>query len=182
MRAKRDETLSTAMLNQCSICLAASVLYRNWQRPGAVVNATVQEFETCKLMSRNEKASVYIMSVKEHKTAQEGYARLVLEGIDYARIVQYADSVRKCLNPNGGSDKLFLLSGGRSINSGKSYGLVLPSATRVRKIGATSVALRLGDLSKAHLVTRHQTSLALCSYRESVLPSHCRQPACRGGV
>ena len=131
-RAKRGETLSTAMLNQCSICLAASVLYKNWQRPGAVVNATVQEFEACKLMSRNEKASVYIMSVKEHKTAKEGYARLVLDGIDYARIVQYAGTVRKCLNPNEGSNKLLLLSGGRSINSlssriqslSKSYGLV----------------------------------------------------------
>lgn len=82
-----------------------------------MVNATLQEFEACKLMPRNEKASVYIMSVKEHKTAKEGYARLVLKGIDYVRIVQYVGTVRKCLNPNEGSEKLFVLSGGRSINN-----------------------------------------------------------------
>ena len=80
-RAKRGETLSTAMLNQYSICFTASVLYKNWQRPCAMVNANVQEFESCKLASRNEKASVYITSAKQLMNA-------ILEGINYAQIVQ----------------------------------------------------------------------------------------------
>ena len=45
------------------------------------MNATLQEFKACELMQRDEKASLYIMAVKEHKTAQEGYGqRLLLRG------------------------------------------------------------------------------------------------------
>ena len=40
---------------------------------------------------------------------------------------------------------------------GTKYGLNLPSASRVRKIGATSVALNLGDSAQAHLVTRQMS-------------------------
>ena len=40
---------------------------------------------------------------------------------------------------------------------GNRYGLCLPSATRVRKIGATSVALTLGQSPTANLVTRQMS-------------------------
>ena len=56
---------------------------------------------------------------------------------------------------------LFVLSGGRPVNKlskavGHRYGLNLPSCSRVRKIGATSVALNL-DEKKARLVTRQMS-------------------------
>ena len=57
-----------------------------------------------------------------------------------------------------------MLSGGRPINKlssrlkavGRQYGLDLPNASRVRKIGATSVALNL-DEKEARLVTRQMS-------------------------
>ena len=163
-RTKQGETLAKERLNQCSVTLAASILYKNWQRPGAIANATLEEFSACKLMQQKDgKApSVYVMCVKEHKTAQDGYARVLLEGIDYSRILLYKNTVRKCLDPDGTSTNLFVLSGSRPLTKlssriqslGKIYGLTLPTATRVRKIGATSVALNLGDTATAHLVTR----------------------------
>ena len=163
-RTKQGETLAKECLNQCSVTLAASILYKNWQRPGAIANATLEEFSACKLMQQKDgKApSVYVMCVKEHKTAQDGYARVLLEGIDYSRILLYKNTVRKCLDPDGTSTNLFVLSGSRPLTKlssriqslGKIYALTLPTATRVRKIGATSVALKLGDTATAHLVTR----------------------------
>ena len=62
------------------------------------------------------------------------------------------------------SPLLFLLSGGRPINKLSSrlkavdhrYGLDLPNASRVRKIGATSVAVNL-DEKEACLVTRQMS-------------------------
>ena len=84
-RTKQGETLAK---ERCSVTLAASILYKNWQRPGAIANAALEEFSACKIMQHKDgKApSVYVMCVKEHKTAQDGYARVLLEGIDYSRI------------------------------------------------------------------------------------------------
>lgn len=78
-------------------------------------------------------------------------------GIHYDRIVQYKSTVRKFLDVDNTALPLFILSGAQPLTNlsswiqalGRSYGLVLPTATRVRKIGATSVALNLGDTAKA---------------------------------
>ena len=64
---------------------------------------------------------------------------------------------------HGLSPLLLLLCGAQPLSNlsswvqelGARYDLVLPSATRVRKIGATEVAMRLGDTTDTHLVTRH---------------------------
>jgi hypothetical protein len=168
------------------VILAGSLLFKNWQRPGAIVNATLQEFKACKLMQRDEKASLYIMAAKEHKTAQEEYAKVVMEGVDYARIVQYKVSVRKCLDVEGTASHLFILSGGRKVTKlssrvqslGKKFGLTLPTATRVRKIGATSVALNVGDSATAQRVTRqlsHSAATESEYYQAIVGDSHTIQ-------
>ena len=60
------------------------------------------------------------------------------------------------------------LSGGRVLTNlstrikklGEKYKLSLPSASRVRKIGATSVAMNIGDSSTAHIVTRQMSHSA----------------------
>lgn len=70
-RAKHWETLSTAHLNECTVTLAASVIYKNWQRPGALCNTTVAEFRQCKLV--HGKTPVYVLAVREHKTVQGYY-------------------------------------------------------------------------------------------------------------
>lgn len=178
-RASRQEVLPVSALDGCSIAVAASILYKNWQRPGAVANATLQEFRECKLVQKDETTPLYVVSVREHKTALEGYAKLVLDGTDHCRIIQYKATVRKLQDSDGKSPQLFLLSGGRPLTHlssriqsfGKRYNLNLPTAAKVRKIGATAVAQNLGNTPEAHLVTRQlaHSSQTECQYYQAII-------------
>lgn len=79
--------------------------------------------------------------------------------------MQYITTVRLLQDTLGKSPNLFVLSGAHPVKKlssqiqrvGLKYGLNLPSATKVRKIGATSVALKLGESAEAHLVTRQMS-------------------------
>ena len=51
--------------------------------------------------------------------------------------------------------------------------LLLPTATRIWKIGATEVAMRLGDTTDAHLISRHNNYITLGCDRDSVLSGDC---------
>ena len=114
----------------------------NWQRSGAVVNATLNEFKGAKV-TREGKVTLFIRSVLNHKTAMEGVTKVILEPLDQARVVQYVETVRQAQDITGKSPTLFLLTGGRTITNQSSkikklvdrYGLSLPSVSRVRKIG-----------------------------------------------
>lgn len=164
MDAERGKPITTSQLNMCSIAIAGSILYKNWQRPGAVCNASLSEYQNAKTIVQDVKTR-YVMSVQQHKTSQEGYAKLVLEPLDHARICQYVHQIRPLQDPEGISTNLFIVSGGRPLSKlssrlkalGGKYTLNLPSASRVRKIGATSVAMNLGNTAKAHLVTRNMS-------------------------
>ena len=157
----------SASLDQATTVLAGSLLYKNWQRPGAIVNATRDEFSTAKVC-REGKETFFVMGVVNHKTAMEGVAKVTLDPIDQARVCLYQETVRDVQDVTGDSPLLFLLTGSRAVSNlssrvkrvGERYGLVLPSASRVRKIGATCVATALGDSAKAHLVTRHMSHSA----------------------
>ena len=70
LEAERGEPIAANRLDQATIVLAGSLLYKNWQRPGGVANATVQEFEAAKVVGRGEEL-VYVMSVEHHKTSLE---------------------------------------------------------------------------------------------------------------
>ena len=160
-QALRKQPLPTALLDQCSVGLAGSLLYKNWQRPGAVANATLEEFRGCKVVVEDGRLS-YVMSVVNHKTSLDGVAKVVLEGVDHARIIQYKSTIRILQDTGKSSPLLLVLCGGHPLTNlssrvkalGKKFGLLLPSASRVRKIGATSVALSMGNSAEAHLVTR----------------------------
>ena len=71
--AERKEAVSTRALDRSTICLAGSLLLKNWQRPGAVANATLKEFEDSKLISE----ILYVLSVENHTTSMEGYSKVV---------------------------------------------------------------------------------------------------------
>ena len=171
--------LTTAKLDQASVVLAGSLLYKNWQRPGAIVNATLTEFENANVVRTGDE-TVFVMKVVDHKTGSKGTANVVVEKTDHARIALYIDTVRKVQN-TGNSSLLFLLTGGRRVGNlskalGRLYGLTLPIASRVRKIGATSVALHL-DEKDPRLVTRQMshsvaTNVAFCGYKCCVLPGN----------
>ena len=84
---RRDYTVS---IRKC-ISLAGSLLYKNWQRPGAIVNATMDEFDHAKVV-RDSSDAVFVMKVVNHKTAAEGSANVVMEKSDRARISLYVDT------------------------------------------------------------------------------------------
>ena len=71
---ERGESISTTLLNDVTILLATCILFKNWQRPGAVANVTLDEFKQAKLLTKGS-PPVYLLSVREHKTAVEGYAK-----------------------------------------------------------------------------------------------------------
>lgn len=75
---------SGVRVNYCGVALAGSILYKNWQRLGAVVNVTVREFDEAKVVFHGGKPN-YILYVEHHRTALEGFAIVVLEPIDHAR-------------------------------------------------------------------------------------------------
>ena len=100
-------------LDQASIALAGSLLYKNWQRPGAIVNATLREFEEAKVVREREK-SLNVMSVEHRKTAMEGF-EIVLEPVDHARVTQYIGTICRLQDVKNESQNLFLLTGGRPI-------------------------------------------------------------------
>ena len=173
-------SLTTAKLDQASVALAGSLLYKNWQRPGAIVNATLTEFDNANVVRTGDE-TVFVMKVVDHKTGSKGTANLVVEKTDLARITLYIDTVRKVQN-TGNSSLLFLLTGGRRVGNlssrlkalGRLYGLTLPSASRVRKIGATSVALHL-DEKDSRLVTRqmsHSVATNVAYYQAIVGEQH----------
>ena len=76
-RAKRGEPIATAALNRCSLLIAANILYKSWQRPGAIANCTFTELKAAKLVTQDGK-KVYIISVHNHKTGRSCTAKLVL--------------------------------------------------------------------------------------------------------
>ena len=184
---------STLLLNvesrcppdMCTIALARSVVFNNWQRPDAVCNATITEYESAKIMSKEGK-SVVVINVERHKTSSEEFAKLVLEPLDHARLGQYIHLVQPLQDPQGVSKNLFVPSGACPItklstklkNLGTKYGLNLPNASHVRKIGVTAMALNLGDLTKAHLVTRnmsHSLNTSAEYYQAIVGDSHAAE-------
>ena len=109
---------------------------------------------------------LYVMSVEHHKTSLEGFAKVVIDPVDHGRIIQYIEAIRPLQDFSKESPYVFILTGCHQIASlsskskkvGAKYGLSLPSVSRVRKIGATSVALQLGDSAQA----RHKWSHAKC--------------------
>ena len=80
--AERQETIATSQLDQCTILLAGSLLFKNWQRPGAVCNATRKEFEDSKLLVQDRKPLPAARRKSSHNRIEGGltvrYGRLLL--------------------------------------------------------------------------------------------------------
>jgi len=59
-------------MDHCTKAVAALLLNTSWQRPGAVVNCTMGEYRSARLVLREggNGANVFVMSVKQHKLEQ----------------------------------------------------------------------------------------------------------------
>ena len=64
-------TLEDKELNVCTTMLAIRILYQSFQRPGAIINCTLQEYRERKELEEGGKKCI-VISVKEHKTGVSG--------------------------------------------------------------------------------------------------------------
>ena len=98
-------------------------------------------------------------------------------------VVHYVDTIRNVQVCKTDTNNLFVLTGGCLLGNlsskiksiGNRYGLCLPSTTRVRKIGATSVALRCRSVADGQ--PGHSTNVPHNKHRSAALSGHCRERA-----
>lgn len=120
-----------------------SLVLRSWQRPGAVTNCTLDEYDHIQKVD-----DVHVLRVKEHKTSVCGSAKLFLDKIMMRRLKAYIRHIRPKLARAGRDvNYLFILPGSVKIEK---YGnvvkllenrlkLKIPTPTMVRKIRSTAV-------------------------------------------
>ena len=79
--------------------IAALILYKSWQIPGAVQNCTLDEYnkkETVKMVDN----LVTIIRVMQHKTGQSGSAKLLLSQGDLSHLKSYVEVLCPHGDPN----------------------------------------------------------------------------------
>lgn len=181
--SRNGENMTDNELDLCSVMLATNLLYKSWQRPGTVCNATLDELKAAKLVCQDGK-TVVIISVAEHKTGREGHAKLLLDLDNYEHLQKYLKYVRPLQDPRHTMPYMIIMTGPKKLDRmarlikhklGNRYGLVLPTATRVRKIGSTTVALNVGggaDATMIHRLLSHTPKTDELHYQAIVGDSH----------
>ena len=180
-RAQKMENVSSAELNRCTLSVAALLLYKNWQRPGAVCNCTMEDLKNARVLLGEGEEGLFQISVKEHKTSIKGPARLMLSPRDRPKLTK-VEVVRSLLDPNGTCNRMLVLSGPKPIQNLHSqvkglcrrHGFVVPSSARVRKIGSTVTVLQC-DHNDAQLIQRqmsHTPQTQVKHYEAIVGPTH----------
>ena len=109
--SNNESDVDSKDLKFCTSALALSALFSSWQRPGAVQNLTLKQFENAVLIGDTR-----IVSVTEHKTGVGGAARLGFNPELYERITEYLSYVRPCMiTMNEDIDYVFILPDGKKI-------------------------------------------------------------------
>jgi len=98
--------------------LLTFLAYRSWQRPGAVTNATLEEFAGMKEV-RGSGEAVHVMSVSRHKTAWEGPALITatISANNKKLLNWYVKHVRSRCDPYGQVRALFVAISGEPISN-----------------------------------------------------------------
>ena len=110
---------------------------------------TMQEYDDRRLKLHNGHEYM-IKSVKEHKTGIAESAKLILTSPHFSKLHNYVTKLRPLLCEDGHEETL-LLPGGKPVTHvnnllqflGRKYNISVPTATRVRKIGATETARKV---------------------------------------
>lgn len=132
---------------------------------------TVAEFQAATHRDDDQGQSYHVVAVHHHKTAtSSGPARLVMTSQDYRRMRKYLHRIRPHLDREDVLDN-FLTSGPKPIANQpallkllKNYNIDLPTATKLRKIGATTAARTLSH-SKMALVAKQMGHSLSTSWR-----------------
>ena len=143
--------------------LLTLLAYRSWQRPGAVTNATLEEFgATTKVVSGGD--AVHVMKVGRHKTAREGPALITMSQSDKKMVLRYLKHVRPKCDVYGEAKVLFVSESGEPITHlnqrlqwlAVKYGIRVPSCTTLRTVAATASATEL-DPQDRLLISSHMS-------------------------
>ena len=87
---------------------------------------------------------------------------MVVEGLDLLRLDHYANTLRPLFDPLETVNELFILPGPHALGRNfsyrlgalnKSYNLDVPNATRIRKAGVSTAALKL-DVQQINLLAK----------------------------
>lgn len=119
-------------------------LFGSWQRPGAVKNLTVSQYKSGTMLD-----GTYVVNITNHKTGVGGVANLMFKDEVKQRVDDYLEYIRPHLIlEDNQHDNLFLQTNGRPIYKvghltrymESCLKIEIPSATEVRKMGATEAA------------------------------------------
>ena len=147
--------------------------FSNFSRPGAVTNCTVDCYENRERVEGRE-----VMVVMEHKTGEQGSAKLVMTPVLANRVNNYYRLLRPLLvKPGHDVSNLFILPQSKPVSKPSNLAHFMetalqqsiPTPTLVRKIGCTAAARNLGE-AEARVVNRQMCHdpLVSATYYEAV--------------
>ena len=143
----RNEVVDASDIKLITAMMAVVLLLESVQRPGAVINCTLQEYKNATYMPREK---VWIISVQQHKTSRQGPARLTISDAQRDRLDLYVSLFRALCDPFDDQEQLLLLpEGKRIVKLGPllkmledHYQVKIPTSTAYRKAVATKAALQ----------------------------------------
>ncbi len=146
--------------------LAHAVMANSFQRPGAVINLTVQEFQDPK----EETYSGGIIRVRQHKTKAQGSANLLMTEPLMKRMKSYLEVLRPLTMGTDITNKFFLKNGGKELDFmakrievlAKRYGFCYVTSTDIRKAVATEATKNLNLEERYRSSCRQWNSTLTC--------------------
>ncbi len=111
---ERGLEVSTSSLNQCTVMVAMLLTFRSWQCPGAVSNATLEEYRTREQVRAGDDLMT-VVRVVEHKTALAASAKIVIPPGDFSKLHAHVTVIRPSQDCDCKCPYLLCLSGGRQI-------------------------------------------------------------------
>ena len=159
-KAATGAPLSTNDMKLSLAAVKTKLAYLSWQRPGAVTNATLQEFTTANQVSDDADEPYWVMRVARHKTAREGPANITLTKPDHTLVGKYIKYVRPLCNPT--SEYIFTGLQGQPITDlnryiqwlGAQYNISTPTCTTLLKVAATEAALKCDDPTRKRITSQ----------------------------
>ncbi len=153
--------------------LMGTLTYSNFQRSGAICNATLAEFRDAVAVTTLTGARSYVIKVKRHKAMREGPTQMVMSKADRTMIWKYVERVRNCGEAAVGVEELLLYSDKPFTRpyfflkkAAEACGVEAPTPTWVRMAAETkslkTLSVRSQALLSAHLT--HTPKMATLHY------------------
>ena len=159
-RIKDGEEVPENDLKLAMTSVMLAIKLKSFQRPGAVMNCTVNEYRNA-----TKSGDTTIIKVYNHKTQKQGPAKLTMDRNLETRLKLYVKHVRPLLAEAGSDiENLFILPGSQKVNKfgnmeafiSRTLNMTVPTSTKARKIGATCSARSL-DYQTHSLVTKQMS-------------------------